>query len=126
MNSEEQKRLFSWKSFKLVMPELYIFNLISSRDSIELSVKTKEKDGLVEVCYTWTYKKWDSFFKELEKFNQGVMRIKDFKNKVAVYNLGEKLTTNLFFTKEQWGRWFEFVSSAFKVFKDQKKVYAGF
>ncbi|MBA7489797.1 hypothetical protein ES702_00331 [subsurface metagenome] len=126
MNLDEQKRLFSWRSFKLVMPGLYIFNLISSQNSIELNTKSQEPDGLKEIHYTWDYENWDKFFRELEKFNRGVIRIKDFKDKFAIYNLGEKLQTNLFFTREQWVRFFEFVSSAFKAFEDQRKIFAGF
>jgi len=126
MNLEEQKRLFNWESFKMVIPGLYLFNLTLSQNSVELSTKSQEPDGLKEIYYTWTYEKWDKFFKELEKFNQGVIRIKNFKDKVAVYNLGEKLQTNLYFTREQWTRFFEFVSSAFKSFEDQRKVFAGF
>jgi len=125
MNIEEQKRLFIWKSFKLVIPGLYISNLTSSQNSVELNIKSQEKDGLKEIYYTWTYENWDKFFKEVEKFNQGVIKIKDFKDKVAVYNLGEKLQTNLYFTREQWIRFFEFVSSAFKAFKDQREKIKG-
>jgi len=87
MNIEEQKRLFSWKSFKLVIPELYIFNLTSSQNSVELSIKSKEPDGLKEIYYTWSWPEWNKFFEELEKFDQGIARIRDFKDKVAVYNL---------------------------------------
>ena len=126
MNIEEQKRLFSWKSFKLVIPGLYIFNLISSQNLVELNIKSQEKDGLKEIYFTWTYENWDKFFRELEKFNQGVIRIKDFKGKAVLYNIGEKMQTNLYFTREQWIRFFEFVSSAFKDFKEQREVFAGF
>lgn len=126
MNFEEQKRLFSWESYKLVIPELYIFNLTSSQNSIELSVKAKEKDGLKEVYYSWDWQNWDKFFKELEKFNRGVAKIKDFKDKRVLYNLGQKMQTNLYFTREQWSRFFKFVSGAHKNFEDQKKVYARF
>lgn len=126
MNIEEQKRLFSWESFKLVMPGLYIINLVSSQNSIELNIKSQESDGLKEIYYTWTYEKWDKFFEELKGFNKKVNRTRDFKDKVAVYNLGEKLQTNLYFTREQWIRFFEFVSSAFKSFGEQRKIFAGF
>lgn len=126
MNIEEQKRLFSWRSFKLVIPGQYIFNLTSSQNSVELNMKSQEPDGLKEIYYTWTHEKWDKFFRELEKFNQGVIRIKNFKNKFAIYNLGEKLQTNLYFTREQWTRFFGFVSSAFKGFEEQRKIFAGF
>lgn len=126
MDLEEQKRLFSWKSFKLVIPELYIFNLTSSQNSIELNIKSQEPDGLKEIYYTWTYEKWNKFFEELKGFNEKVNKTRDFKNKVALYNLGVKLQTNLFFTRAQWGRWFEFVSTVHKKFEEQKKIYAGF
>ena len=126
MDLEEEKRLFSWKSFKMVIPELCIFNLISSQNSIEFNIKSQEKDGLKEIYYTWNYESWDKFFRELEKFNQGVIKIKDFKDKVAVYNLGEKLQTNLYFTRGQWTRFFEFASKAYKSFEDQRKIFAGF
>jgi len=89
-------------------------------------MKTREPDGLKEIYYTWNYENWDKFFRELEKFNREVIRIKDFKDKFAIYNLGEKLQTNLFFTREQWIRFFGFVSSAFKAFEDQRKIFAGF
>ena len=125
MNIEEQKRLFIWKFFKLVIPGLYIFNLTSSQNSVKLNIKSQEKDGLKEIYYTWTYENWDKFFKELEKFNQDVIKIKDFKDKVVVYNLGEKLQTNLYFTREQWIWFFKFVSSAFKAFKDQREKFKG-
>ena len=125
MNIEEQKRLFIWKFFKLVIPGLYIFNLTLSQNSVELNIKSQEKDGLKEIYYTWTYENWDKFFKELEKFSQDVIKIKDFKDKVVVYNLGEKLQTNLYFTREQGIRFFEFVSSAFKAFKDQREKFKG-
>ena len=126
MDLEEEKRLFSWKFFKMVMPGLYIFNLTSSQNSVELSIKSQEPDGLKEIYYTWSWPEWDKFFEELEKFDQGVARIKDFKDKVAVYNLGKKLQTNIFFTRGQWTRFFKFISSAFKAFEDQKKIFVGF
>ena len=126
MNIEEQKRLFSWKSFKMVMPGSYIFNLTASQKAIELNMKSQEPDGLKEIYYTWNHENWDKFFRELEKFNRGVIRIKDFKGKFAIYNLGEKLQTNLFFTREQWARFFEFVSKAHKAFEDQRKTFAKF
>jgi len=116
MNIEELRRLFSWKSFKLVIPGLYIINLTPSQNSVELSLKSQEPDGLKEIYYTWTYEKWDKFFEELRGFNEMVNRTRDFKDKVAIYFLGEKLQTDMFFTREQWIRFFEFVSSAFKAF----------
>lgn len=124
--NEEIKRMWEWKNYKLVIPELYIFNLTSSQIGIELAIKAKEKDGLKEVYYTWSWKNWNKFFEELEKFNRGVIKIKDFKDKFALYNLGKKLTTSLYFTREQWGRLYEFVSLAHKAFEDQKKIYSGF
>jgi len=81
---------------------------------------------LKDIYYTWTYENWDKFFKELEKFNRGVIKIKNFKDKFAIYNLGEKLQTNLFFTREQWTRLFGFISSASKSFEEQRKIFAKF
>ena len=124
--SEDLKRLFSWGSFKLVIPELYIFNLTLSQNSVELSVKAKEKDGLIEVYYSWDWQNWDKFFEELEKFNRGVIKIKNFKDKVAVYKLGEKLQTSLYFTRAQWVRFYEFILETYKNFEDQRKIFAGF
>lgn len=124
--NEDLKRLFSWRNYKLVIPELYIFNLTSSQNSVELSLKAKEKDGLIEVYYSWDWQKWDKFFEELEKFNRGVIKIKNFKDKVVLYNLGEKLQTNLYFTREQWVRFYEFISETHKNFEDQIKIFAGF
>ena len=126
MNNEEQKRLFSWGSSKLVIPELYIFNLTLSQNSVELNIKSKEKDGLKEVYYTWSWQNWDKFFEELEKFNRGVIKIKNFKDKVVLYNLGEKLQTNLYFTREQWIRLYKFISESYKSFGDQRKIFNEF
>ena len=125
MNIEELRRLFSWKSFKLVIPGLYIINLTPSQNSVELSLKSQEPDGLKEIYYTWIYEKWDKFFEELRGFNEMVNRTRDFKDKVAIYFLGEKLQTDMFFTREQWIRIFEFVSSAFKAFQDQREKFKG-
>lgn len=127
MNLEEEKRLFSWKSYKLVLLDFGILNIRTGLNSFELSITTKEPFGEKTVSYAWNSKELEKFYQELRKFNSKVEKVKYLKDKMVVYNCGEKkMQTSLYFKIDQWNKFFNLIEEAYKNYLDQKKVYAGF
>ena len=127
MNNEEQKRLFSWQNYKLIILDFGIFNVRTSLNSFELSITTKEPGGEKTVSYVWNSKELEKFYQEIKKFDGQVTKVKNLKNKMIVYNCGEKLMqTSLYFKKEQWQKFYNMIIEAYKNYLDQKKIFAGF
>lgn len=127
MNTEEQKRLWVWKSYKLVILDFGIFNIRTARDSFELFITTKELSGEKTVSYIWNPRELESFYQEIKKFNGQVAKVKDLRDKMIVFNCGEKkMQTSLYFKRDQWQKFFNLVEEAYKNYADQKKVFAGF
>jgi len=127
MNTEEQKRLWVWKSYKLVILDFGIFNIRTARDSFELFITTKEPSGEKTVSYIWSPRELESFYQEIKKFNGQVAKVKDLKDKMIVFNCGEKkMQTSLYFKRDQWQKFFNLAEEAYKNYLDQRKVFAKF
>lgn len=127
MNTEEQKRLWAWKNYKLVVLDFGIFNIRTSRDSFELFITTKEPSGEKTVSYIWNPEELEKFYQEIKKFNNQVAKTRDFKDKMIVFNCGEKkMQTSLYFKRDQWQKFFNLVGEAYKNYADQRKIFAKF
>ncbi|MBA7513354.1 hypothetical protein ES705_05369 [subsurface metagenome] len=125
--NEELKRMWSWKSYKLVLLDFGILNIRTGANSFELEIRTKEPGGEKIVSYIWNPKELEKFYQELEEFNNKVAKVKDLKNKMIVFNCGEKkMQTSLYFKKDQWQKFYNTIEEAYKNYLDQKKMYAGF
>jgi hypothetical protein len=125
--NEDIKRFFTWQNWKLVILDFGVFNIRTGADSFELEIKTKEPGGEKAVSYIWNSKELEKFYQELEEFNNKVAKVKDLKNKMIVFNCGEKkMQTSLYFKKDQWQKFYNTIEEAYKNYLDQKKMYAGF
>lgn len=124
---EELKRLWTWKSYKLMILDFGIFNIRTSRDSFELAITIKESAGEKTVSYAWNLKELEKFYQEIKGFNSHVAKTKDFKDKMIVYNCGErKMQTSLYFKVSQWQKFFNLAEEAYKNYLDQRKIFGGF
>ena len=125
--NEDLRRFFSWQDHKLVLLDFGIINIRTSLNSFELSITTKEPGGEKTVGYVWDSKELEKFYQELEEFNNKVAKVKDLKDRMIVYNCGEKkMQTSLYFKKEQWQKFYNMIGESYKNYLDQKKIYAGF
>jgi hypothetical protein len=125
--NEDIKRFFTWQNWKLVILDFGVFNIRTGADSFELSITTKEPGGEKIVSYIWNPKELEKFYQELEEFNNKVAKVKDLKNKMIVFNCGEKLMqTSLYFKKDQWQKFYNALKIAYGAYLEQRKVYAGF
>ncbi len=125
--NEDLRRFFSWPNYKLVILDFGIFNIRTSANSFELSITTKEPGGEKTVSYIWDSKELEKFYQEIKKFDSQVNKVKNLKNKMIVYNCGEKkMQTSLYFKKEQWQKFFGLVEEAYKNYLDQRKIFTGF
>ncbi len=125
--NEDIRRFFSWPNYKLVILDFGIFNVRTSRDSFELSITTKEPGGEKTISYVWKPEELEKFYQEIKKFDSQVNKVKNLKNKMIVYNCGEKkMQTSLYFKKEQWQKFFGLVEEAYKNYLDQRKIFTGF
>lgn len=124
---EELKRLWAWKSYKLVLLDFGIFNVRTSRDSFELSITVKEPVGEKTVSYIWNPEDLEKFYQEIRGFNGQVGEVKDIKDKMIVFNCGEqKMQTSLYFKRDQWQKFFNLVDESYKNYKGQRKTFAKF
>ena len=125
--NEDIKRFFSWQSYKLIILDFGVFNIRTGADSFELEIKTKEPTGEKAVSYIWNSEELEKFYQELKKFDGQVTKVKDIRNKMVVYNCGErKMQTSLYFKKDQWQRFYNALKIAYGAYLEQKKIYAGF
>ncbi len=125
--NEEIKRMWSWKSYKLVLLDFGILNIRTGANSFELEITTKEPSGEKTVSYVWDSKELEKFYQEIKKFDSQVTKVKNLKDKMIVYNCGEqKMQTSLYFKKDQWQKFFGLVEEAYKNYLDQRKIFAGF
>jgi len=117
--SEDLKRLWEWKSYKLVLLNFGIFNIRTSLDSFELSITTKEPNGEKNLSYAWNLKELEKFYQEIRRFNSQVAKVKDLKDKMIVFNCGEqKMQTSLYFKRDQWQKFFNLVEESYKNYVD--------
>jgi len=124
---DTDRRLFEWKSYKLVIIDFGIFNIRTGADSFELSITTKEPSGEKIISYIWNPKELEKFYQEIKKFDGQVAKVKNLKDKMIVFNCGElKMQTSLYFKKEQWQKFFNLFEEGYKNYLDQKRIYAGF
>ena len=127
MNNEEQKRTFTWRSWKLLILDFGVFSISTGEDLFELVITTKEPGGIKTLSYFWEPEELEKFFKEIKEFDGQVVKVKNFKDRLVIFNCGEqKMQTSLYFKKEQWRRFYNFFEEAYKNYLDQKKIYAGF
>jgi hypothetical protein len=125
--NEDLRRFFSWPNYKLVILDFGIFNIRTSANSFELSITTKEPGGEKTISYVWNPKELEKFYQEIKKFDSQVNKVKNLKNKMIVYNCGEKkMQTSLYFKKDQWQKFFGLVEEAYKNYLDQRKIFTGF
>jgi len=125
--NKELRQFFSWKNYKLIILDFGILNIRTGAIFFELSITTKEPSGEKTVSYNWNIEELEKFYQEILKFNGQVAKVKDLKNKMIVYNCGEKkMQTSLYFKKDQWQKFFNLVEKAYKNYLDQKKIFAGF
>ncbi|MBA7490830.1 hypothetical protein ES702_01373 [subsurface metagenome] len=125
--NEDIRRFFSWQSYKLVLLDFGIINIRTSLNSFELSIITKEPIGEKNLSYTWKPKELEKFYQEIREFNGQVAKTKGFRDKMIVFNRGErKMQTSLYFKKDQWDKFFNMIQEAYKNYEGQRKIFAGF
>lgn len=117
-----------WNMKKLVILDFGIFSIQTGLASFELAITTKEPGGIKKISYIWNIKELEKFYQDdISPFNKEVNKIKNIKDRLIVYNVGEKLAqTSLYFKKDEWEKFYSFFEQAYKNYLDQKKVYAGF
>jgi len=125
--NEDIKRFFSWQSYKLIILDFGVFNIRTGADSFELEIKTKEPGGEKAVSYIWNSEELEKFYQEIKKFDGQVAKVKNFKDRLVIFNCGEqKMQTSLYFSEGQWRKFYNTIEEAYKNYLDQKKIYAEF
>ena len=125
--NKDLRQFFSWENYKLIILDFGILNIRTGAIFFELSITTKESSGEKTVSYNWNIEELEKFYQEILKFNGQVAKVKDLKNRMIVYNCGEKkMQTSLYFKKDQWQKFYNMIEEAYKNYLDQRKIFAGF
>lgn len=94
---------------------------------MSLQPRQKESKGKKTLNYVRNPEELEQFYQDISSFNEEVAKVKDFKDKMIVYNCGEKLMqTSLYFKKDQWQKLYDAFKMAYQAYLEQRKTFAGF